>query len=130
MIVSAPVDEDHFSSDDADDADSAEDHRPVHEGEHEIGPKTEEEIQSRIDMLLSGDRVEEFLVELERRMIAGYTYRARRTWAKVEYSVGETTVDQIEALLRHGHRLENLNFVALGLAFFSAYFVVERWGGK
>jgi hypothetical protein len=26
--------------------------------------------------------------------------------------------------------LENLNFVALGLAFFSAYFVVERWGGR
>lgn len=76
-------------------------------------PKTEEEIQARIDMLLSGDRTEEFLVELERRMIAGYTYRQRRTWAKAEYSIGEDAVNKIEALIRHGQKLESIAPMAI-----------------
>lgn len=75
-----------------------------------IDPLSTDEIEARMDMLASGDRREEFLVELERRMIIGATYRARRVWAKREYNIDASTVDKIEALIRHGWRMHTLDF--------------------
>lgn len=70
---------------------------------------SEEEIEARKAMLASGDRTEEFLVELERRMICGYSYSSRRRWARMEYNVSMETVDKIEALIKRGWNLQEID---------------------
>lgn len=70
---------------------------------------SEEEINTRLEMLTSGDSREEFLVELERRMVAGYTFRQRRLWAKMEYDIDSDQVSQIESLIKHGWKLEMID---------------------
>lgn len=97
-------------SDPDDDADEEEVYEPPAKRRMlHVDDLTEDEIETRIEMLLSGDRIEEFLVELERKIIVGATWRARRLWAKTEYNVDEETVNKVEALIRHGHRIQMID---------------------
>lgn len=74
---------------------------------------TEDEIAARAEMLLSGDSTEEFLVELEQKMILGVGKAHRIIWARNTYDVDTETLNAIEALIRQGHKLELLEVMSI-----------------
>lgn len=74
---------------------------------------TQEELDARVEMIISGDRMEDLLIGLEQRLLTGQTRYQRYSWAKRDYDVDWPIIKEIETLIRAGWKLEQLEPVSM-----------------